>query len=304
MLLDKAAAERCTGRSVWTTLTGWGMLLSGAGAVGCVLWGVGPYPPLYTETGLAALSALLAAAWITASRRAQGAAVAATRQAGRPNDNRVLVWFVAWLVPLATLACVVLGFMVSPEYGRESARLYAAGYGVHSATVVRLAGDPVRGRSASDEPVYYRTDLVLRIPYDSGAREVTVPAMYTRYEPPKAGMSIDVYYAPGDPRPDSPVLEDGRRRDTGLLGTRLLLAVALVIPAGAILTGTLRYELPHTVRRFAPAVHLPALGILLGGLLLLLPTALGWEANGLARPAAFLSCVTPGAALAWVWRKV
>ncbi|MFF0435385.1 hypothetical protein ACFYU9_24560 [Streptomyces sp. NPDC004327] len=300
VLLDKSGVDSPTGRSVWTTLTGWGMLLSGAAAVGCVLWGVGPYPPLYAETGLAALSVLLAAAWIAASRRARRAA---SRRTGGPYGNRALVWLVAWLVPLATLACVSLGFMVSPAYGRETARLEAARYGLHSATVVRLAGDPVRGHNASDEPVFYLTDLVLRIPYDSGPREVTVPAMYTRYEPPKAGMTIDVSYAPGDPRPDSPVLEDGRRRGTGLLGTRLLLALVLVVPAGAILTSTLSDDLGEDARRFAPAVHLPAFGILLAGLLLLLPTALGWDAAGLARPAAFVSCVTPGAALAWVWRR-
>ncbi|WP_143060194.1 hypothetical protein [Streptomyces sp. TLI_105] len=285
-------------RSAWTTLTGWGMLLSAAGAVGCVLWGVGPYPPLVTETGLAALTVVFAVAWIAASLRAP-------QHTGLPPDKgRALVWLVAWLVPLATMACFNLGFMVSPEYGRETERLEAARYGQYSVTVARLAGGPIRGHNASDEPVYFETDLVLRIPYDSGPREVTVPKMYTRYEPPKAGTRIDVYCAPGDPRPDSPVLEDGRRWGTGVIGSRMLIITLFpVIFAGAILTGTLSYEMPRGARRFTPPVHLPALGILLLGLLLLLPTALGWEAGGLARPAAFLSCVTPGAALAWIWRS-
>jgi hypothetical protein len=274
------------------------MLLSAAGAVGCTLWGVGRYPPLVTETGLAALSVIFAAAWIAASRRAP------QRTGLPPATGRALVWLVAWLVPLATLACFNLGFMVSSEYGRETERLEAARYGQYSVTVVRLAGDPVRGHNASDEPVYFETDLVLRIPYDSGPREVTMPNMYTRYDPPKAGMRIDVSYAPGDARPDSPVLEDGRRWGTGVIGSRMFLITAFpVLFAGIVLTGALSYEMPGRVRRFTPSVHLPALGILLLGLLLLLPTALGWEAGGLARPAAFLSCVTPGAALAWIWRS-
>lgn len=285
-------------RSAWTTFTGWGTLLSAAGAVGCVLWGVSPYPPLVPEAGLAALTMAFAVAWIVASRRAP-------QHIGLPpNKGRALVWLVAWLVPLATMACFNLGFMVSPEYGRETERLEAARYGPYSVTVVRLAGDPVRGDNDSDEPVFFETDLVLRIPYDSGPREVTVPKMYTRYDPPKAGMSIDVYYAPGDRRPDSPVLEDGRRWDTGVIGTRLLIFTLFpVLAAGGILTGMLSYEMPREARRFTPSVHLPALGILFLGLLLLLPTALGWEAGGVARPAAFLSCVTPGAALAWFWRS-
>lgn len=285
-------------RSIWTSISGWGMLLSAAGAVGCVLWGVSPHPPLASETSLAALTVVFAAAWIAASRRAP-------HHTGLPPaGGRGLVWLIAWLVPLATLACFNLGFMVSPEYGRETERLEAGRYGVYSVTVVRLAGDPVRGDNDSDEPVYFETDLVLRVPYDSGPREVTVPRMYTRHDPPKAGMSIDVHFAPGDRRPDSPVLEDGRRWGTGVIGTRLLLVTLLpVLIAGGILTGTLRYEWPRDAQRFTPPVHLPALGILLAGLLLLLPTALGWEAGGLTRPAAFLSCVTPGAALAWVWRR-
>ncbi|MFE5795464.1 hypothetical protein ACFQ8C_23210 [Streptomyces sp. NPDC056503] len=285
-------------RSVWTTLTGWGMLLSATGAVGCVLWGVGPYPPLVTETGLTALAVVLAAAWVVASRRAP-------RRTGLPPAaGRGLVWLIAWLVPLATLACFDLGFMVSPEYGRETGRLEAGRFGEYSVTVVRLAGEPVRGDSASDEPVYFETDLVLRIPYDSGPREVTVPGMYTRHDPPKAGMRIDVSYAPGDPRPDSPVLEDGRRWGTGVIGSRMLLITLFpVVFAGSILTGTLGHEMRGAVRRFTPSVHLPALGVLLLGLLLLLPTALGWGAGGWARPAAFLSCAAPGVALAWVWRS-
>ncbi|MGW9452958.1 hypothetical protein [Streptomyces sp. NPDC055632] len=263
-----------------------------------MLWGVGPYPPLVTETGLAALTVVFAVAWIIASRRAP-------QHTGLlPSKGRALVWLVARLVPLATMACFNLGFMVSPEYGRETERLEAARHGQYSVTVVRLAGDPVRGDNASDEPVFFETDLVLRIPYDSGPREVTVPTMYTRHQPPEAGMRIDVYYAPGDPRPDSSVLEDGRRWGTGVIGSRMLLITLFpVIFAGAFLAGTLSYEMPCEARRFTPSVHLPALGILLLGLLLLLPTALGWEAGGLARPAAFLSCVTPGAALAWIWRS-
>ncbi|MDT9690510.1 hypothetical protein Q5762_19625 [Streptomyces sp. P9(2023)] len=295
-------------RSVWTSLTGWGMAVSVAGAIGCVLWGVAPYPPLYAEMGFAALFVLFAAAWIVSSRRAPGRN-SYWRRRGPVNTplsseylGRAPVWLLAWLVPPATLACLAMGLMVSPEYGRETARLNAARYGEHPATVVRLAGDPVQGDNASDEPVFFHTDLVLRIPYDSGPREVTMAGMYTRNAPPKTGMTIEVYYAPGDPRPDSPVLTDGRRDRPGVFHSFTVFGFVLVIPAGALLTGALGWELTPRVRRFTPDVHLPAFGIVALGLLLLLPTAIGWEAAGLARPAAFLACVTPGAALAWAWR--
>ncbi|QGZ52635.1 DUF3592 domain-containing protein [Streptomyces sp. QHH-9511] len=301
------------GRSVWTTFTGWGMVLSAAGAIGCVLWGVGPYPPLHAETAMVALSLLFAAAWIISSLRAsrrksywlrRGPASARPFRHSSVDDgeygSRTLVWFVALLVPLATLACFAMGLMVSPEYGRETARLDAAGWGEHPATVVRLAGDPVRGQDDPDGPVYYETDLVLRVPYDDGPREVTKRAMTTRHAP-KAGTTIQLYYAPGDPRPDSPVLTDGRRQRPGLanLNFHLILGLVLIVPPAAILKGALEWDMTSRVRRFSPVVHLPALGILVLGLLLLLPTALGGESAG---PASFLSCVTPGAALAWVWR--
>lgn len=300
-------------RSVWTTLTGWGMVLSAAGAIGCVLWGVGPYPPLYAETAMAALALCSAAAWVISSLRAPrrksywprlGPASTSPFRGTSAGDgeygDRALAWAVALLVPLATLACFAMGLMVSPEYGRETARLDAAGWGEHPATVVRLAGDPVRGQDDPDGPVYYQTDLVLRIPYDNGPRQVTKRAMTTRHQP-KAGTAIRLYYAPGDPRPDSPVLTDGRRRRPGLanLDFYLLLGLLLTVLPVAILKESLDWDMKPRVRRFRPVVHLPAFGILVLGLLLLLPIALGWETAG---PAAFLAGVTPGAALAWVWR--
>ncbi|MFE5482924.1 hypothetical protein [Streptomyces sp. NPDC056527] len=301
------------GRSVWTTLSGWGMVLSAAWAIGCVLWGVGSYPPLYFETAVAGLSLLFAAAWIISSRRAPRrksywprrglASIRPFRDASADDgeySGRALVWFIALLVPLATLACFAVGLMVSPEYGRETARLDAAGWGEHPATVVRLFGDPVQGQDHSDGPVYYETDLVLRIPYVDGPREVTKRALVTRHAP-KAGTTIQLFYAPGDPRPQSPVLTDGRRQRPGLgnLNFYLLLGLVLMVPPTAILKGALDWDMAPRVRRFRPVVHLPAFGFLVLGLLLLLPNALGWESAG---PAAFLSCVTPGAALAWVWR--
>ncbi|MFD3518721.1 hypothetical protein [Streptomyces sp. NPDC058657] len=298
-------------RSIWTTFTGWGMLLSALGSAGCLLAGVGSHPPLYVELGLAALAVLFAAAWILSSVRAPGRG-SYWRRSGpaisspRPvRSRRALVWLLTILAPLATLACVFLGLLVPPDYARETARLEAAGLGEYSVAVVRLAGEPVRGHHASDEDVFYRTDLVLRVPFDSGPREVTLPAMFTRFEPPTAGMTIGVYFAPGDPRPDSPVSEDGRRPRLGALGSLIALYASAVlgVMAPVPLHHYLTEDLSARARRFSPARHLPALGILLLGLLLALPTALGLEASGHARLLAFLACLCPGGAMAWVWRR-
>ncbi|WP_225798987.1 hypothetical protein [Streptomyces sp. NK15101] len=60
----------------------------------------------------------------------------------------------------------------------------------------------------------------------------------------------------------------------------------------------------HRLRRFEPGVHLPALGILLAGLVLLLPMALEFQVAGLDRPLALLAVPAPALALTWLVKRV
>lgn len=53
----------------------------------------------------------------------------------------------------------------------------------------------------------------------------------------------------------------------------------------------------HALRRFRPGVHLPALAILLTGVVLLLPTALEFEVAGFHRLPAAVAALTPALAM-------
>ncbi|MER7111780.1 hypothetical protein [Streptomyces sp. NPDC000229] len=291
-------------RSAATTFTGWGMLLSGVGAVVASVWGVSPYPPLVVELVLAGLAVVCAAGWVIASykavARARDPLSKPFRETRRPNP--VLPYLIGFGVPVATFAAFLTAFTVSSSYGRETERLERAGYGEYEVRVVRLAGLPEFQEGDEDIEPYYLTDLTLRIPYEDGPREITVPGMYTRHKPPVPGTEMDVYYAPRDP--GTPVTENGERSNPRLIFVAFLgiWIWPLILAIGGGLRAYASAKDLHRLRRFRPKVHLPALGILLTGGALLVPTALELEVAGYARPLALLSCLAPALAMAWVVR--
>lgn len=218
------------------------------------------------------------------------------------QPNRVLPYLVCFGVPLATFAAFLTAFTVSSSYGRETERLERAGYDQYEVRVVRLTGKPEFQEGDEDIEPYYLTDLTLLIPYEDGPREVTVPGMFTRHEPPVPGSQAPVYYAPRDP--GTPVTENGERSRPRLIFV-VFLGIwiwPLILAIGGGLKAYAGAKDLHRLRRFRPEVHLPALGILLTGLALLVPTALEFEVAGYARPLAFLSCLTPALAVTWVVR--
>ncbi|MFF9849490.1 hypothetical protein [Streptomyces litmocidini] len=293
------------GRSAATTFTGWGMVLSAWAAVLVSLAGVSPYPPLVAPLALAGLAVLFAAAWVVASYRAAARArdplAKPYRETRRPN--RVLRYVFGFGVSFATAAAILTIFVDSSAYGRETERLERVGYGPYKVPVVRLAGDPVFHEGGEDRDPSYTTDLVLRIPYESGSREVTVRGLHTRLKPPVPGRTkVEVYFAPRDPA--VPVVENGTR-DGRLF---VLIAFAIwggpwVLIVGGGLTGHMDVDDLHRLRRFEPDVHLPALGILLAGLVLLLPVALEFDVAGLDWPLALLAVLTPALAFTWLAKR-
>ncbi len=288
------------GRSAATTLTGWGMVLSGVAAVAASLWAVSPYPPLIPELALAGLAVLCAVAWVVASYRARADGPLSKRYVETRRPNPVLPYLFAFGIPLAALAAVLTGFTVSSSYGRETERLERVGYGEYEVTVVRLAAEPRFNPGNEDQDPHYYTDLTLRIPYESGPREVTVRGMYTRHKPPVPGMKVDVHFAPRDP--GTPVTENGERDRTGrFVSLFVLVFVSPFLLVAAIgMKSQMDKDDLHELRRFSPVVHLPALGLLLTGLVLLLPMALEFQLAGRDQLYALLASPTPILALIWV----
>ncbi|MFF4370219.1 DUF3592 domain-containing protein [Streptomyces sp. NPDC001594] len=291
-------------RTRWTTTTGWLMLASALGAVLCSLAGVSPYPPLTVELALAAASAVFAACWAAASYLAgRGPSkVVLTKAPAARRPDRVLRNLLAFGVPFATAAALVVAVTGSSEEGKRTERLERAGYDRHRAEIVRLTGVPDHTPPSDDDEGSYETDAVLRVPYDDGPREVPVKDVPTK-DAPAPGTAVDVWFAPAHPevgvgtrlssRPMTPVITIGL---FVLLGPWPLMA-------GAYIRSELSPEAVRRLRRFEPATHLPALAVLLLGVLALLPVALEIEVAGLSRLWTVLAIPAPALALTWVARR-
>ncbi len=300
---------RAMDRSGGTAATrgfGWGMVVGAVGAVGCSLAGVSAYPPLLPEVVLAGVSALCAAGWVTASYRARGRGPLDAPPRKDRRDSRVLPYLFAFGIPVATLAAFLVVFTPDSARGQWQERMEAAGYGEYTLPVVRLAGKPEYVPEGEDHDPYYLTDVVVRVPFGDGPREVTVEGYSTAPEPPAPGTELVVYYAPG--ASDGPV---GEHDEVGGADSAMTWVLAIwvwpwVIIAGCCLKSYMEVSDVRRMRRFRPVVHLPALGILLAGVVLLLPKALEFEVAGYDALPAFVAALTPALALTWVakagWR--
>ncbi|MFF3216369.1 hypothetical protein ACFYYB_37850 [Streptomyces sp. NPDC002886] len=292
------------GHSRWTGITGWLMVASAICAIVCALTPLGSsYPPLTAELVFAAASAVFACCWVVASYRARtGPLDKPPAPSGyRPGDH-VLPWVFAIGMPLSVAGALMVLCTGSSENGKRIERLERAGYDSRTVEIVRLAGDPVRTPPSEDSDGWYDTDLVVRVPFDSGDREVLLKR-YDTIRSPEPGMRVEAYFAPAHP-------EEGVAEYTSMGGARFvitLFVLCFAVPLFAFACGIAKEHMDHHdlrhLRRFRPGVHLPALAILLGGLVLLLPVALEFEVYGYDRLPAFLASLTPALALTWVVKR-
>ncbi|MFZ3498402.1 hypothetical protein ACODT5_35120 [Streptomyces sp. 5.8] len=289
------------GRSRWTAVTGRLMLISAAATVGAVWIKLDPYPPLKTELALAAITVLLAACWIVASRRAR-TGPAEARPGLRParQPSRGLSRLLAVGTVLASAAALLLAFTVTGDFGREQERLERAGIDAHRIPVSRVLSTPEpTGKKSASRKELYTADLAFQVPYDSGEVRELVLRSFKTIGPPEPGMKVDLYYARAHPDIEVQTGPPG----LGSLVVMLYIMVgvpALVFAARALKAADAHFV--HTLRRFRARVHLPAFGILLVGIVLLLPVALESRADGFARGAAALAALTPWLALRQVRR--
>ncbi|MFC9298341.1 hypothetical protein ACFTWH_16670 [Streptomyces sp. NPDC057011] len=288
------------GRSRWTTTTGWLMVASALGALACSLIGWSPYPPLTVEVALAGASAFFAGCWVVASYRARLGPVG--KPPARRRTSRVLRWVFAFAVPFATAAAIIVTVTGSSEDGRRTELYEQAGWDHHEVEIVRLDGEPDYTPPSDDSAGHYTTDVIVRVPYAGGPQELALEAAYTKGAP-EPGVHVDAYYAPGHPE-----LGVGTEpaHDRGVLLVFGILAITLgpwFIIGGALIKSETEPEDLDRLRRFHPATHLPALAILLTGLVLLLPVALEFEVAGFDRLPAALAVPTPALALTWVAKR-
>ncbi|MFE4262471.1 hypothetical protein [Streptomyces sp. NPDC056883] len=292
-----------TGHSRWTGITGWLTVGCALAAILCALFSVSPYPPLTAELCLAGASAVFACCWIVASYRARIGPLDKLRPLpdNRPSD-RVLSWLFAFGVPFAVAAAWMVGVTGSSETGMERERLERIGYEQREVEIVRPVGDPAYTPPGNDTAGFWTADLLVRVPFTTGPHELVLEG-YTTAHRPAQGMSVDAYYAPGHPEEGASKYWDLDFGRAFAYFMAALFVLPILIGAGAWIKSEMYDSQVEDLRRFHPRLHLPVLGILLCGLLLLLPVALEFEVGGFHRLPAFLASLTPLLALAWVARE-
>ncbi|MCP3760427.1 hypothetical protein [Streptomyces sp. TBY4] len=290
------------GRSKWTGITGWLMVGSASAAIGCALTPVSPYPPLTAELVFAGASAVFAACWVVASYRARtGPLDKPPPPAGyRAGDER-LAYLFAIGVPFAVAAALVVLCTGSSANGKEIERLDRVGYAERKVEIVRLAGEPAFTPPREDVHGWYNTDLVVRAAFDSGPREALLKGFETSRSP-EPGMRVTAHFAPAHPEEG---VAERPFMTRAWLGDPIAAFFGLLIFGGAaaITKSFMDPSDMENLRRFRPGTHLPALAILLCGLVLLLPVSLEFPVAGFHRLSALLASLTPVLALTWVVRR-
>ncbi|WP_159402054.1 hypothetical protein [Streptomyces katrae] len=264
--------------TLWTRLTGWLTLLAGLyAAVHSLLIAILP-------SGLGATTAerllptgiaiLCGTAWLTASVAARPRTASWLWE---PRPSRILPIVLGITVVLTSAAALVQASGPDGADGRQLRSIHQAGAVERDVKILALRSEPRRLARVNRSNIY-RTAVDLSVPFVDGPRTVTVDVETPG--PALIGEEISVQYAP-----TAPGLGVRPYEHTSLSGFMLPwilgLAVAGLVFCPAILAGQRRRV--HQWRRFRPAVHLPAIGLLLVGTglsayvaLALPPPLVGW----------------------------
>ncbi|OUC95106.1 hypothetical protein CA983_34025 [Streptomyces swartbergensis] len=246
--------------------------------------------------------------WITASVRSprtDAVVLDKARQRER-RPSRTLPILLGLAIPLASGAALVQAVGPDGEQGRWVSEVYAAGGGAYEIPIEKVLDEPDPTGVNINDVDEYAADVMVTLPFDDGARTVTVHGATTVGKPVK-GDTVAVMYAPG--RPTLGV----RHNDNGFFSSGLALIwiwaltfFLCIFTAGVFAMS--RRDRIHSVRRFRTDVHGPAALVLCMGVLFLLPGAFFHTSTWAGWLLALVAASTPWLALTWVvqrrWRTL
>lgn len=296
--------------NIGTRLTGWATLLA---AYAAVVDGVIPFrelPPKRQQLWLLAVAAGCALCWICVSwlvtaRRRAVSRKRVTRKKYTPRSSRLVCWVLGFGIALASGAALCQGVGPDGPYGAWLAKIGQADGGTYDVRIQRIVGEPRSTDVEINDVDEYASTIEVVLPFDSGARRVTVEDVHTPGKP-EVGRTVRLLYAPS--RPDLGVRETPDN-DIGTFVGRLIAlpAIWVLTFAAGIVTGMVLHRNEFGVRsarRFAPRVHLPAAALLACGAGLVLPLLTGFPATGTGWALAAGAATTPWLALVWLFRTV
>ncbi|MFE2287859.1 hypothetical protein ACFXDJ_27295 [Streptomyces sp. NPDC059443] len=202
-----------------------------------------------------------------------------------------------WLMVASALGAIVCALTPLSRYPPLTAALSLAGASAFFACCWVVASYRARTGPLDEPwtPRRRRGDRVLPWIFAFGVPFAVAAALMVLF----AGFNTPAH-------PEEGVAEDAA---TGHLRLMVDLFVLFFVAPFLVIAGSIAKMLfmdesdLRDLRRFRPGVHLPALAVLLVGLVLLLPVALGFQVHGYSRLPALLASLTPVVALAWVARK-
>lgn len=295
---------------IWTRLTGWATLLVGYATV---LVAVVPYrelPPKRQQLWLLGATAACALCWILASALVRAHRRTALRKKTwrrrhepwpEARSSHLLCWVLGFGIALTSAAALCQGVGPDGGDGAWQARVQQAGGMAYDLPVQRVVGrphpaDPEAGRT--DE---YESTVVVRVPFTSGARQVTLDGVRTHGQP-EAGATLRLRYAPKQPGLG---VRQVPENDIGSFAGRVIAlpAIWIVALAAGLVTAIALHRREAGVRRsrrFEPWVHLPAAAVLACGAALIVPLLIGFPATDTGWALACAAAATPWLALTWV----
>ncbi|MEV4441715.1 hypothetical protein AB0K09_22430 [Streptomyces sp. NPDC049577] len=294
-----------------TRLTGWATLFTGGVATLVGLFPLRELPPKRQELWLLCATAACALGWLLASAVARARRRAALRRRIRrrrhepwpARSSYLLSWVLGFGIAFTSAAALCQGVGPDGADGRWLATLRRAHGGTFEIPVRRIVGEPRRADDGVDDTEAYLSTVVVTVPFQDGARQVTLDGVRTHGRP-EAGRTLQLRYVPDRPELGVRQVPDN---DIGSFAGRIVVlpALWLLAPVVGLLTALALHRNEAAVRRarrFEPWVHLPAALLLLCGAALVTPLLLGFPSTATGWALAAAAATTPWLALAWVAR--
>ncbi|MET8540383.1 hypothetical protein ABZW03_06980 [Kitasatospora sp. NPDC004799] len=287
--------------TVWTRLTGWLTLLAAlTAAVHGLLVAVlpsdrgTPTAERLLPTGLAVLCGL---GWLAASAAARRTAARRKTEPEPPRGSSpVVAVLLGVTLALTSAAALVQASGPDGAEGRQLRHIHQAGAVTSDLPILLLRSESRRIGRVNRTPVY-RTAVDLSVPFADGPRTLTLDVETAGSA--RVGKKTTVEYAPGAPelgaRAHAYATVDGLA-----LPWVLGLAFVVLVFAPVILADGRRRV--HASRRFRPAAHLSAAGVLLVGAGLAAYVGLVLPSPFVGWPLAVIASATPWLAVRLVAR--
>jgi hypothetical protein len=182
------------------------------------------------------------------------------REASGRDSDKLLGAVLGLTLALGGVAALSPVFEPHGAAGRVTTKIYRAGGGTHTVTVVRVVSPPRDTGVELNHQRLYTSDVLVDVPFADRSRDVAVSGVRIAGPNLAVGDEVQVVYAPT--RPDLGAQTTGAGDLVEIFGFGLL--IFCTGPClGLTIGGATQQRLVSGLRRFRPGLHLPVMALLL-----------------------------------------